>query len=176
MKPHATRMQELLDKQDIWELSVRYMRGLDRLDADLMRDVFHVDSTVDYGFVKGRGEDLIVYAMRGLKDHVANHHMLGQALIEVDGDEAFGEVYFHAFHRVVPGGNEMDLIIAGRYVDRYTRRDGVWKIAHRSEVNDWSRSTRAADTYLAGSGCLLGERMPNDLSYRRDWLRAHAQS
>ena len=176
MKPHQTRMQELLDKQDIWELSVRYMRGLDRLDADLMRTTFHADSTVDYGFVKGRGEDLIVYAMRGLKSHAANHHMLGQALIEVDGDEAFGEVYFHAFHRIAPDGKDMDLIIAGRYVDRYTRRDGMWKIAHRSEVNDWARSTPAADNYLAGSGCLLGERMPIDLSYRRDGLRAQARS
>ena len=169
------RMQAIIDKQEIWELSIRYMRGLDRLDADIMRTVFHDDATTDYGFFQGGGAAFVDFCQVALKDHLANHHMLGQAHIEIDGDEAFGEVYFHAFHRIhaqVAGrSEEQDLIIAGRYVDRYTRRDGMWKIAHRTEVNDWARNSPAADSYLKSSKCFLGERKPGDLSYNKAWLR-----
>lgn len=38
--------------------------------------------------------------------------------------------------------------MAGRYVDRYERRNGVRNIAHRSEVNDWNRTVDATDAYF----------------------------
>lgn len=165
------RLNELLDKQEIVELSYRYMRGLDRLDRELQMAVFFEDASTDYGFFQGNGPDFVDFAQNALKDHLANHHMLGQCLIELTGDdEAFGEIYFHAFHRIVENGQEMDLIIAGRYVDRYEKRDGVWKIAHRSEVNDWARTSPAADEWLKGSASLLGKRKGEDLSYQRGRL------
>ena len=33
-------LQTLLDKQALYELSCRYMRGLDRTDAELLRSIF----------------------------------------------------------------------------------------------------------------------------------------
>ena len=39
-------------------------------------------------------------------------------------------------------------MIAGRYIDRYEMREGVWKIAYRSERNDWSRMSPANDIYF----------------------------
>ncbi len=160
-------LDELLAKQEIYELSCSYMRALDRLDAPLMHSVFHDDATVDYGFFQGSGRDFVAFAQNALQDHLANHHMIGQANIQVQGDTATGEIYFQAFHKVIQEGQEVDLFISGRYVDRYERRAGVWKISFRSEVNDWSRTEPDADLYLKGdSGSLLGERKPGDYSYR----------
>jgi hypothetical protein len=37
--------------------------------------------------------------MDALKDHIANHHMIGNSLIEFDDDDentAYGEIYFNA--------------------------------------------------------------------------------
>ena len=159
----------LLAKQEIYELSCTYMRGLDRLDTSLLASVFHDDATVDYGFFRGSASDFIDFAYRALKDHHANHHMIGQVAIELDGDTALGEVYFQAFHRIVDDGQEKDLFIAGRYVDRYTRRDGVWKLAFRSEVNDWTRTDPAADGFFAAApGALRGARGAADPSSRRE--------
>jgi hypothetical protein len=161
------RLEELIAKQEIFELSARYMRGLDRLDGALQRTVFHDDATTDYGFFKGNADDFVAFAQRALASHLANHHMLGQALIEIDGDVAHGEVYFQAFHRIIEDGAEKDLIISGRYVDRYERRDGVWKIAARAEVNDWSRTDPAADDFFRQvPGALRGARGAADLSSR----------
>ena len=128
------RVQQLLDKQEIAELSHNYMRALDRLDRELMLSVFHPDATTDYGFFKGSGPEFVDYAQNALKDHISNQHMIGQILIDLEGDIAFGEVYYQAFHRFLVDDVETDLFVAGRYVDRYERRDGAWKIAKRNVV------------------------------------------
>jgi hypothetical protein len=162
----------LLAKEDIRTLSRQYMRGLDRLDADLLRSVFFDDARVDYGFFRGPAQKFVAFAMRALRDHHANHHFIGQMSVELEGDVAFGEVYFQAFHRLAEDGVEKDLFIAGRYVDRYERRNGIWKIAFRAEVNDWARTDAAADEFFRSAPeALRGARGAADLSSRRDELR-----
>ncbi len=162
-------IDELLAKQEIYELSCTYMRSLDRLDAELRYTVFHDDATVDYGFFKGTGRDFVDFAQRALESHQANHHLIGQVHIDLEGDTAYGEVYFQAFHRINDDGEEKDLFISGRYLDRYEKRVGVWKIAFRSEINDWSRTDPATDEFLKNNKkALIGARMPEDPSYHRD--------
>ena len=78
-------------------------------------------------------------------------------------------MYFQAFHRVVEDGAEKDLFIAGRYVDRYERRDGVWKIAHRAFVMDWNQVAPNASEWEEGMFAELrvrGGRAPDDPFYR----------
>jgi hypothetical protein len=169
---NPTDLDALLAKEDIRTLSRQYMRGLDRLDADLLRSVFFDDARVDYGFYRGSAQEFVAFAMRALRDHHANHHFIGQMSVDVEGDVAFGEIYFQAFHRLVEAGAEKDLFIAGRYVDRYERRDGIWKIAFRAEVNDWARTEAAADEFFRSApDALRGARGDADLSSRRDELR-----
>lgn len=161
-------IDDLLATEEIRALSAAYMRGLDRLDRTLLRSVFHDDATTDYGFFQGGPDEFVAMAYGALKDHDANHHMLGQIRVTLDGDRAQGEVYFQAYHRVHDDGRPKDLFIAGRYVDRYERRDGVWKIAFRAEVNDWARTEDAADDYFERQpDGLRGARAPEDLSCRR---------
>jgi hypothetical protein len=140
-------LQTLLDKQALYELSNRYMRGLDRLDAGSLHAVFWEDAYCEYGFMNGGAAAFIDFALGALSDHVSNHHMIGNTLFEVEGDEAFGEVYFHAYHKVKSEAGFDDLIVAGRYLDRYERRGGEWKMAYRSERVDWSRTTPTQDPY-----------------------------
>ena len=125
-------VDELIAKQEITDLVGRYMRGLDRLDVELLRSVFHDDAYTDYGFFKGKADDFVEMAYNALKDHLANHHFIGQTNIDIEQDIAFGEIYFQAFHRIVVKSEERDLFISGRYVDRYEKRHGEWKIVYRS--------------------------------------------
>jgi hypothetical protein len=160
-------IDELLAKAEIRELSGTYMRGLDRLDATLLRSVFHDDAQTDYGFFRGGPDAFVEMAMGALRDHAANHHMLGQINVRLAGEVALGEVYFQAFHRIRQGSQDLDLFISGRYVDRYAKRAGVWRISFRAEVNDWARTEPAADSYFRENPrSLRGARAPDDLSYR----------
>jgi hypothetical protein len=166
------RLQLLIDKQEIFELSVKYMRAQDRLDLELQKSVYWPDATDARGFINGNGHDFCEFACDLLKDHLVNHHILGQALIEVEGDTAFGEVYFQAYHRVVEHGIERDFWMIGRYVDRYERRGGVWKIAHRSELNDSCYVHPATDDWLRSTPeALRGSHSMDDFSYQRGKLR-----
>lgn len=161
----SDRTLEYLDREEIRELSRRYMRGLDRLDGALLGSVFADDATVDYGFFQGSASDFVDFALGVLSSHHANHHFIGQMMIDVTGERAVGEIYFQAFHKVTQDGAEKDLFIAGRYLDRYERRDGRWRITFRSEVNDWSRTDPAADEALTGNpASILGKRAPDDYS------------
>lgn len=162
------RLQALLDKQEIYELICLYMRGLDRLDETLLASTFSEDAWCDYGFTKTPAADFASFCMDALRDHEANQHMIGNVLIDLAGDEAFGEVYFQAYHKMKTDSGFNDVTIAGRYLDRYERCDGVWKFAYRSEVVDWSRTEPTQDPYfdLVPDGHRGGREF--DLLYRRD--------
>lgn len=168
----ADRLAEAADKLEIMQLSATYMRGLDRLDGETERSVFWDDAWCSYGTYEGGPDEFVEFCMQGLKSHGSNHHFLGQITVELEGEEAFGEVYYQAYHRISnEAGEARDMFISGRYVDRYERRHGVWKIAYRSELVDWVRDDPAADDWFTNSPMILGARKPDDPLYDRDAMR-----
>lgn len=170
------RLQEAADRLEIMALSGRYMRGLDRLDAEALGGVFWPDAWLEYGIYTGAAAPFVSFCMEALRTHGANHHMLGQMNIELAGSEAFGEIYYQAYHRTfAEDGAARDLFISGRYIDRYEQREGQWRIAYRSELVDWTRDEAAADDWFAGSKMILGARKPDDPLYDRARMRAQAR-
>ncbi len=114
----------------------------------------------------------VEYCKSSLDTSLSDPQFNGVGNIELQGEEAFGEVYYQAFHRIKNElGEERDLFISGRYVDRYERRDGVWKIAYRSELVDWVREEATADAWFSGSEMILGARKPEDPLYDRAVMR-----
>ncbi|GAA0767965.1 hypothetical protein FHS52_001551 [Erythromicrobium ramosum] len=161
------------DRFAIIDLAALYMRGLDRLDGALLEAQFWPEAQLEYGIFSGGPADFAAFCMAALKDHERNHHMLGQHLIDlVAPDEAFGEVYYQAYHRVRDeAGAARDLFIAGRYVDRYERRGGAWRMAYRSELVDWVRDDPATDAMLEAAPFIIGARKPADPLYNRQAMR-----
>ena len=171
-KDQLKRLLSTADKSEIMDLSSNYMRGLDRLDGALERSVFWDNAFCSYGTYEGGPDGFVEYCQSALKSHLSNHHFLGQINIEIQNDEAFGEVYYQAFHRAKDANeNQRDVFISGRYVDRYEKRNSVWKIAYRSELVDWVRDDPAADTWFKKSPMILGARKPDDPLYDREKMR-----
>jgi hypothetical protein len=167
------QVEEFLAKQEIYELACKYSRGLDRLDAGLLRSVFTDDAWCEYGFYNGGADGFVAFAIDALGGHSANQHLVGNVLVEVEGEEAFGEVYFQAYHKV-PGaaaGGFEDVFIAGRYLDRYVRRGGEWKIAYRSERNDWASARETRDHYFEQAPDALRGGRRDDMVYDREARR-----
>jgi hypothetical protein len=73
-------------------------------------------------------------------DYSATQHFIGNLLIEVDGDSASSETYFVARQRFGHDGMDYDFVIAGRYLDRWERRGGAFRISSRTLVWDWMRT------------------------------------
>ncbi|MFZ9394929.1 MAG: nuclear transport factor 2 family protein [Erythrobacter sp.] len=165
-------MSAIADRLAIMELAANYMRALDRLDCELMEAQFWADAHLAYGIFEGGARDFAAFCMDALAGHDRNHHMLGQHLIEIDGDEAYGEVYYQAYHRTTDEhGAKRDLVIAGRYLERCERRGGIWKYAYRSEIVDWARDDPASDAILGAAPFIVGQRKPADPLYHRAAMR-----
>lgn len=161
------------DRFAIQDLAALYMRALDRLDGALLAAQFWPGARCEYGVFSGEAAEFAQFCMALLAEHARNHHLIGQHLIDFTGpDEAYGEVYYQAYHRVAgEAGAARDLFIAGRYVDRYERREGIWKIAYRSELVDWVRDDPASDGMVALTPFIMGQRKPADPLYDREAMR-----
>ena len=133
----AAALDAALSKAAIHDLAMAYSRGVDRADTDLLKSIFHEDSTVISGVVNGSGaqfaDQITAYVTANLEYCV---HTVANEWVEVNGDHAVGELYVMA--HMTAGGQ--DVMTGGRYIDSYERRDGAWKIKTRTFVSDWNTS------------------------------------
>jgi hypothetical protein len=166
-------LDELKSRAEITEVLLRYVRAIDRCDEALLRTCFHPDSRHRHGSFDGLSADFCGFAMTLCQQVVSTHHQLGPPAIELAGEVAFVETYFTSHHRFgeipPPGGRpHEDRFMGGRYVDRFERRDGAWKIAERRGVNEWLRYEVASDRgFWDGPADQRGRRDRSDPVYRR---------
>lgn len=141
-------IQVLLDKQACTELVYRFARGLDRVDEAIIRSVFHPDGTDHHGAFKGDVDAFVSWVMPTLATMERTQHVIGNILVEVSGDRAWSEAYFVAYHDMANAAGELiRMTVAGRYLDRFERRGGEWRIKHREFVSDWSASEPRTDMW-----------------------------
>ena len=163
------RMQDLLDKEEIKELVNLYCRAADRHDHELMRSLYHENAIDDHGsFFKGLAMDFIDRLPEIQAPMEILHHNVTTHCIELHGVEAEGEVYILAFHKVVKEDSAFDILIGGRYFDRYAKRNGVWKFSERAVVADWATVQDPSVVNLSHpmiDGAHLGCPGPKDPSY-----------
>jgi hypothetical protein len=160
-------LQELLDKQAIQEVLLRYCRGVDRRDEDLLRSVYHADAVHEYGEYAMNGREFAGVIVESIGRFAATSHFLSNVSTEVLGDVAHAESYVLACHRKEESGEKSDLTLALRYVDRLERRDGVWAIVHRVTLHDWSREDPLEWEWPDARGMIQGLRSREDRSYLR---------
>jgi hypothetical protein len=134
-------MSALLEAKDaIRDCLYRYCRGIDRADRDMLRSAYWPDAIDDHVLFNGNAYDFIDWCVPLLTQVEHSQHMLGNMLIEVRGDEARAETYYHAYERRRrASGVPYEMYVGGRYLDRLTRRDGAWRIQHRAVMWDWFR-------------------------------------
>jgi hypothetical protein len=94
-------------------------------------------------------------------------HLLANVLIEVAGDVALAESYGVAYHRMDRQPGEAfdpaaNLVTGFRFVDRFERRAGEWRIARRVATTEWSRVDDLAGRWDPPAGMRRGTRDRTD--------------
>ncbi len=161
-------LRELADKQAIVEILYLYARGWDRMDEDALRACFHRDSTHKHAGFEGLSHDFIGSGLEMCRPVRSMSHLITNPMVVVKGDQAISECSFLAHHRrpAGEGKGEEDMFLKGRYLDRFERRDGLWKIARREAYHDWERVVPPADRTLASASAdQLGQYKPGDALY-----------
>ncbi|MDB4872945.1 MAG: lumazine-binding family protein [Massilia sp.] len=162
-------VRELQDREQIREVLARYSRGIDRLDEDLIRSVYHPDAYDDHGPFKGGPEEFIAWIVPFLRAEytTSSHHMTTQS-ITLDGDAATVETYAIVVQDKIRDGVRLQSTAHSRYSDRMERRNGEWRIAHRIVITDSAGTTPvpvwSGTTQL--ESLTAGRRDRTDPSYR----------
>ena len=147
-------MSLLEAEAEIRRALLRYTRGIDRLDGELVASAFHPGAMcVDYGADPLAIEDFVTYAIPRLEaGYLATQHRMSNISVDFgdDPDRARCEAYVLAFHvEQVDDGQRLHTF-NGRYIDDFAWRDGAWKIAKRVLRLDWSR-VEALDETMGGA-------------------------
>lgn len=151
-------LDRLLAIQAITDRIHQYSRAVDRLDAELLTDVYWPDGTDDHGVFCGTATEYVEWVMRYVGAWISTHHDNGNVMVDLQGDIAFVESHWTGWYRLPHDSGYADYVSCGRYLDRFERRSGVWRIAHRTCLSDWSRTTIQQGA----------PRPPHRLSGRRD--------
>lgn len=146
----AAKIETAIARQEIHELIMAQARAVDRGDEALLRSIYHPGATVDAGIIEGSAEEycgVIIEATAGMK---RVSHGIANEWITVEGDDAVAESYTLAFMTNSGDDGDVDEFVGGRYLDRFARREGVWKYTHRTFVFDWSTRHPCSDASNEG--------------------------
>jgi len=173
MTDQAAALQSLLDKQEITELLVRYLRSVDRGDVATLRACYLPGATEDHGgLFAGPAQDYIDSIAASLTHPRARtSHNLTNLLIELAGDVAAAESYCITFARIKANGEYYHAFTGARMIDRLERHENAWRIAHRQLLWDWNHDAPAAEHWMQGllapdpSALRLSAKFPADPIY-----------
>jgi hypothetical protein len=147
----AAALDRMLARDAIREILARYARAIDRADGPLLKSCYFDNALEEHGSsFSGRAHDYVDAAIPKVQKMGVMQHLLGNSYIELDGDRAYVETYIWTFLRMERDGRGWDTFTGGRLHDKFERRNGEWKIAHRRTVFDWNRDTPANEGWCLG--------------------------
>jgi len=164
--PDPEELERLVAEGEIRRVVARYCRGIDRMDLELVRACYHDDAHDEHGSFSGTVDEYIEWVAPLLAKYDATMHFLGNQLVEFDGpDVAWVETYGISIHRGPADAAHLNLSTGFRFVDRFERRRGEWRIARRVAVADWSLRHRPDDWWAIPEHHRRGRRDRSDAVY-----------
>ena len=162
-------LETLIDREAIRDCLYMYCRGIDRLDEKALRAAYWPDATDSHGAYKGSASGFIDMALVKLQQAGRMVHQISNILIELHGHEAAVESYFTAYQEEKDAnGQAIETMLCGRYVDRFQKRQGEWRVVARTVVYDWQKKSALSGPLTPESFELrqpTGGRQPNDAVY-----------
>lgn len=174
---YINTVETMLARQDINDCIMRYARGIDRGDVDLLLSCYWDDAHEIHGpAYNGPAVPYLREAAKRMKvNKPVMQHFIGNVHIDLDADPdvAWVESYILTFARFAKDGTDYDTLTGARAHDRFERRNGEWRIAHRQAVFDWNSDRPSTETWCLGlfdtahPDMVMGAKAPDDLTYRR---------
>ena len=167
---NAAKLQELVDREAIRDCIYRYCRGIDRADEASLRSSYWPDAHDCHGAYEGPAEGFIQMALTIFKTGPRNIHQVSNILIEFASPNAAAvESYFTAFQRAAgPDGTMRQVLLCGRYCDRFEKRGEEWRVSDRTVVYDWVEEQtppHEAELNRFGPRQPIGAAYPDDVVY-----------
>ena len=137
MTPPEELLQEMLDEHQLRRLVHRYCRAVDRGDVEELRRLYHPDAADNHGGFSSGSAHTFIDQIAATRPYLRSmQHHVTTVEFAIRGEAAEGEVYTIATHTFSAGGRDVDVIVGGRYLDRYEKRSGEWRFTERAIVTD----------------------------------------
>ena len=163
------RVEYLEDRTAILDCVARHARGCDRHDVDVISSTYWPDGVDEHGTTINSGPEYATWANAVHEATSSNHlHNVTTHMCEINGDEAHAESY--VLVTMLTPDNSTATVMCGRYVDRFERRDGAWRIALRRSTVELAFTADASllrSKFFTGQGYIHGTRDHTDISYLR---------
>ncbi|MCB2047899.1 MAG: nuclear transport factor 2 family protein [Novosphingobium sp.] len=141
------------DLREIRDCVLRYCRGIDRMDLELVRSCYHPDGIDHHTGFSGSIDLFIPWVTAAISRFDGTMHFIGNHFVEGNATVAVAETYGQAVHWRTPGDDPARNFTSGfRYVDHFDKRDGHWAVAERWAVREWTRSDAGRFVTKEGDG------------------------
>jgi 3-phenylpropionate/cinnamic acid dioxygenase small subunit len=147
------------DVVELNRLAYRYAAAVDACDVDAFLDVFDSDARLrsyqsgsEEPFADVVGHEQLASIPSTMADMFgATFHQMTNHLVDVEEETATGSVLCTARHLSKDRHDRTAVVVVIRYVDRYTRHSGTWRIADRQIRFLWTeRHTVVDDSNVLG--------------------------
>jgi len=172
------KVRGLKDRAEIRDCLLRYVRGVDRFDWEQAASAYHADAIDDRGAHTGTRDEYLAWLRPILAGASGTSHSLSNMTCEIDGDTAHTE--FYVITAVWSDERKTVLMGGARYISRFERRDGEWKMSRQEGPMDFTLLA-PADAMPAAAN--RGKRSREDRSYARPldltdeaWARYEAKT
>ena len=129
-------LNQLLAERQIYRTLVAIARAMDERNWQDI-DALTTDSmSCDLGLGPQQGRDAFVHTIRSFLDDCGpSQHLLGNVLIEVDGETASSKAYVSDMHVGTGDKSQMSFRTLGDYHDQWRCVEGCWLLTHRTKLN-----------------------------------------
>jgi ketosteroid isomerase-like protein len=163
-------LEEMIDEFQLRKLVNAYCRAVDRGDLARLRELYHHDALDEHGgFYGGTASDFLDELAAARPYIRSMQHNITTVNFAIDGDVAEGEIYTIATHTLAGRKGDVDVVVGGRYLDKYEKRDDAWKFIERTIVTDWAHVNDPSSVDLSHPitrDTLKGTPDASDPSYR----------
>lgn len=133
----ADRLQRLCDERDVQRTLTLFARAMDDRNWTVMAEILADDAEGDFGTGRVNGSAAIIRLIQGFLDSCGpTQHLLGNVVIDIDGDTATSLAYIRDVHLRSDADPSARFYTLGDYNDTWQRSaDGKWRLTERIKSN-----------------------------------------
>jgi hypothetical protein len=135
-------LQRLVDESEIRRIRRLWAFARDQGDWDTVATLFHPGAPVSISWYNGNAEGFVENSRRMFghnKPEVRSKHWFGNDRLTLNGNRALLETDVEVRARDMIDGVLFDFTYEGRFLDRFEKRNGAWKIAQWTCLYDADR-------------------------------------
>ncbi|EME20368.1 nuclear transport factor 2 family protein [Rhodococcus triatomae] len=129
-------LDDLLTEHAITRTLTLIARAMDDRDWSALDDLVLADATSDLGTGELHGRAEFVATIRSFLDECGpTQHLLGNVVVDVDGDRATSRAYVSDMHLGTGDHADLTFRTLGDYHDTWVRQGDTWRLARRVKHN-----------------------------------------